>query len=288
MSAQQLAEEIESIITGVMDDFALRVEAIQGTIYDRMVGILKDLELDGDGFIKQSAANRRILYDAENMVYELLPGEPFTNVVTRALSVFSAIDTANSDYFSSISEGFKSNRAFIKSLQNQAIQTVESGLLNEGLAAQVRNPLVNILNLNVNTGGQFSGFLEQLRDYIRGNEDLDGRLLSYSRGLLRDTLFDYSRAYQQSVASDLKLEWYLYANGLMDKSREFCIERAGKYFHESEIRAWASLDWKGKATGITESSIFILAGGYNCVHQMIAVHDSIVPKRDKERVMVMA
>ena len=286
MSAQQLAEEIESVISQVMDDFALEVEVIEGRIYNRILSVLNGLELDNEGFIKQSAANRRVLYDAENLVYELLPGESFTNVVTRALSVIQTIDSANVDYFSGVSDGFKSNRAFIKSLQNQTVQFIESNLLNEGLASQVRLPLLNILNLNINTGGQFSGFLEQLRAFIRGNEDLDGRLLSYSRGLLRDTLFNYSRAYQQSVVSDLGLEWYLYANGLMDKSREFCIDRAGRFFHESEIRAWANLEWKGKAAGTTESSIFILAGGYNCAHQLIAVHESLVPEEDKERVLV--
>lgn len=278
MSAQQLAEEIESVINLVMDDFALRVEAIEGTIYSRVLSVLNGLELDNDGFIKQSAANRRVLYDAENLIYELIPGESFTDVVTRALSVIQTIDSSNVEYFSGLSDGFKSNRAFIKSLQNQTVQFIESNLLNDGLTSQVRAPLLNILNQNINIGGKFSGFLEEIRSFIRGNDEVDGRLMSYSRTLLRDTLFNYSRAYQQSVVKDLGLVWYSYSGGVMDKSRPFCVERAGNFYHESEIKKWANQDWQGKRTGTTESSIFIYCGGWNCAHSLIPVHESIIPK----------
>lgn len=285
MSAQQLAEEIESLILSSTEDFSFEIEAIQGRIYDRLLGVLKELELDQDGYIKQSASNRKVLYDAENLINEYLPGESLPALVSQVITVIPAIDEMNVSYFEKVSGSFKSNRAFITSLQNQTIDRIETSLLQDGLTASIKEPLVEILNLNVNTGGNFSGFLQQVRDYIQGNDELDGRLLSYSRTFLRDTLFNYSRAYQQSVTADLKLEFYSYSGGLMDKSREFCIERAGKFFHESEIKEWANEDWRGKRQGTTESSIFIYCGGYNCTHSLIPVHESLVPKEVKDRVL---
>lgn len=278
MSAQQLAEEIESLILSATDEFAYEIEVLQGRIYNRLLGVLKDLEVDQDGYIKQSAGNRRILYDAENLINEYLPGESLPRLVSSVISVVPAIDDLNVNYFESISKSFKSNRAFITSLQNQTIQRIESSLLQDGLTAAIKDPLTEILNLNVNTGGNFSGFLQQVRSYIQGNDELDGRLLSYSRTFLRDTLFNYSRAYQQSVTADLKLEFYQYSGGLMDKSREFCIERSGKFFHESEIKKWADEEWRGKRQGTTESSIFIYCGGYNCTHSLIPVDEILVPE----------
>lgn len=282
MSAQQLAEEIESIISLSVDSFAAEVEALQGTIYNRLVTLLKDLELDGDGYIKQSAFNRRILYDAENMVHELLPGEDFTRMVSNSITAIADIDAANEAYFSSMSGKFSSNKNYFRSLQTQTISQIESTLLQDGLTAAIKNPLVNILNQNINTGGQFSGFLQQVRDFIQGNDDLDGRLLSYSRTYLSDTLFNYSRAFQQAVTADLKLEYYAYTGGAIDKTREFCLERLGRFFHQKEVESWAELDWQGKRPDTTKSSIFIYCGGYNCRHSLIPVDKSIVPKEDQK------
>lgn len=280
MSAQQLAEEIETLIGSGIDTFSVEVERIQNLIYNRLVAGLKDLELDDDGFILQSASNRRILQQAEQVVDDLLPGESFTKVVSDVLGIIPQIEALNADYFSGLSSKFKLNRQFLTALQDQTIEKIEGTLLQDGLRFAIRDPLKDILVQNVNTGGQFSGMLGQVRNYIHGDSSLDGRLISYSRGILRDTLFDYSRAFQQAVTVDLKLEYYMYAGGIMDKTRPFCAERAGRFFHESEIKKWADQEWEGKRRGTTESSIFVFCGGYNCAHSMVPVDKSIVPQED--------
>lgn len=107
--------------------------------------------------------------------------------------------------------------------------------------------------------------------------------MSYTRTYLRDTLFTYSRTFQQSLTSDLKTEFYFYSGGLMDNSRPFCVERAGQFFSHKEIEQWASLSWAGKKAGTTESSIFLFAAGWNCAHQIIPVSRLIVPEDVIER-----
>lgn len=280
MSAQQLAEEIETLISSGIDLFSTEAERIQELIYNRLATSLKGLELDADGFILQTAANRRILYQAEEVIDDLLPGEAFTKTVSDILTLIPQIEALNADYFSGLSSKFKLNRQFLSLLQDQTIEKIEGTLLQDGLRFSIRQPLKDILNQNVNTGGQFSGMLQQVRNFIQGDDSLDGRLLSYSRGILRDTLFDYSRAFQQAVTADLKLEYYMYAGGVMDKTRPFCLERYGRYFHESEIKKWADQEWEGKRRGTTESSIFIYCGGYSCMHSLVPVDKSIVPKED--------
>lgn len=284
MSAKQLADEIEAIIAEAMEVTGLQINDLQRIVYNRLISVLKGLELDSDGYINQSAVNRRILYDAENLVYESLPGKNLTDIVTQALNVIPQIDALNEEYFTGVAKSFNPNRAFIKSLQSQTIRSIESNLLQDGLTATIKTPLVNILYQNVNTGGQFSGMLQQIRDFISGNDEIEGRVFSYSRTYLSDALFDYSRAYQQAITADLKLEWYSYNGGVMDKTRPFCEERVGKFFHQKEVEKWAEEDWKGKRAGTTESSIFVFCGGYNCRHSLIPVSDIIVPTGDKARI----
>jgi hypothetical protein len=81
----------------------------------------------------------------------------------------------------------------------------------------------------------------------------------------------------------LGLEFYLFSGSPLDKSRPWCLDRKGQYFHEKEIESWANEDWKGKNPLTTKSSIFILVGGFNCTDQLIPVHISIVPKDELQR-----
>jgi hypothetical protein len=277
MTAQRLAVNTENLIIETVEEFTIGVGRVQNSVYNQLIRSVKNLELDSDGYILQNAANRKILYEAEELINILLPGEDFTRIVSETIAVLPQIDVLNSEYFSTISDKFNPSRNYFKVLQSQTIEKIESFLLRDGLSFAVKTPLKDILNLNINTGGSFDGFLQQLRNFILGDNELDGRLISYSRGLLKDTLFNYSRAYQQAVTADLKLVYFLYAGGLMDKSRDFCIERSGRFFHESEIIEWAKLDWKGRNKDTTESSIFIYCGGHNCSHSMIPVSEFMVP-----------
>lgn len=234
--------------------------------------------------IRQTAANRRILARAQSEFDFIISNDTaYQSSIERYLRNVPKIESLNAAYFETISDAFSPNKVFIKQLQKQAIAYTNNILLQDGFVANVKTPLADILSQNINTGGSYSGMLDQIRTFIRGNENLDGRLISYSRGILNDTLYQYSRGYQQSVTADLGLEWYRYIGGLVKDSRSFCIERAGKYFHHKEIEAWGSLEWQGRNRYTTSSSIFVVAGGYNCSHSIVPVHISIVPEDVIER-----
>lgn len=284
MTPEKLAENIEGLIISENTIYASRVAIVEGKLYNDLVTILKFVDVDEQGYIKQSAGNRSILRSAQKQFDETINNSAYQSAVESHLSVIPKVDALNEAYFEAISSAFKPNRQFIASLQANTIETINQYILQDGVAAQVKIPLNEILNQNINSGGQFSGMLKQLRTFIEGAPDVDGRLVSYSRVILKDTLFQYARAYQQSVTADLKLEWYLYSGGLIDKSREFCIERAGKYFHQKEIEAWATLEWAGKNKLTTTSSIFIYCGGHACLHELIPVSDFVVPRADLDRV----
>lgn len=284
MRPHDLADKIEGLIIASNEQYAKAIVTVETKLYDDLVTVLRFVDLDSEGYIKQNAGNRQILRAAQKQFDTTINDSTYQSAVERHLSVIGKIDALNESYFESISSAFKPNRVFIKSLQTNAIETANQYLLQDGLASQVKLPLNEILSQNFNTGGSFSGMLNQVRTFIKGNDKLDGRLTSYSRGILSDALFQYSRAYQQSVTADLKLEWYLYAGGLIDKSRPFCVERAGKYWHQKEIESWAKLSWAGKNQLTTESSIFILVAGYQCRHELIPVHESVVPQEAKDRI----
>jgi hypothetical protein len=283
MSPSSLAKAIDDLIRDADAAYLIAITRVQDRLYNQVVTVLKDLELDNDGYILQNAANRKIISRANDKISEIFNSGLYTNAVSNYINIIPYVDSLNVQYFNGISEGFKPNRLFLKSLQTDTIATVEKYILRDGLQSQVIGPLSQIMNQNVNSGGQFSGFLDQIRNYVQGNDQVEGRAMRYTRTYLMDTLFTYSRTFQQSITNDLGLEFYLYSGGLIETSRPFCDERAGKYFHHKEIELWASLDWAGKKQGTTESSIFLFAGGWNCNHQLIPVSTLVVPKEVIER-----
>jgi len=291
MTPEELAAEIERLIVANNIKFAASMANVQGSLYNQIIGILKGLELDAEGYIKQSAANRVILRESQNTFDEIIGKGPYQAAVESHLRVIPKLDAINSEYFKTVADKFSANRVFVTDLQKQVIKDVSTSLLNDGVIANVKTPLNAILNQNINSGGFFSGFQDQLKTFIKGTDEVDGRLLRYTTTYTADTLFNYSRSWQESVTADLGLEFYLYSGGLTgtDKgksgkgkgsggSREFCIKRTGNYYHRKEIESWADDEWAGKNSLTTKSSIFTFAGGHNCKHSIIPVSVLIVPK----------
>lgn len=248
------------------------------------------MEVDKDGYIIQSQANRKIIQKASNAFESGIKNSEYFDGIQSYINTIPSVDKANAAYFDFISQGYKPNAQYISSLKNDTIANLETLLMQDGLESQIKVPLVNILNQNINSSAKFTDLLSQVQGYIVGTKDVEGQLLRYSKQVTTDALFNYSRGYQQAVTSDLGLEWYLYAGGLTEGgkysggSRDFCIARVGKYFHHTEIEEWASQDWAGKRRGTTSSSIFIFAGGYNCAHSLIPVSEEAVPKSQRKRI----
>ncbi len=65
------------------------------------------------------------------------------------------------------------------------------------------------------------------------------------------------------VAKDLGLTWYRYIGGVIQTSRDFCIERDGGYYTQEEVAGWADEDWPGKIEGTNAETVFSYCGGYN-------------------------
>lgn len=278
MTPKEVAIKLDQAIQEATDALNTVLDKTQNSIYRLAVSRLKDLDVDPDGYIRASSANRKIIRGVNKAFDEGLVKGGYINGLNKFTKTISVLDSLNAGYFEGIGKAFNANSLSIRSLQKQTLSTIESLLLNNGLETQIKAPLSNMLFQNINSGGSYSGMLQQVKDYIVGGDN-EGKLMHYVKQITRDALNNYSRSYQSSVGNALGLEFYQYVGGLMPESRDFCRDRAGGYFHQKEIESWANLSWKGKRSDTTESSIFIYAGGANCNHQIMPVSTSIVPKQ---------
>jgi hypothetical protein len=289
MTPSELAASIENLILEAGDKYARSIRRVQNQLYDDLILKLKDLELK-EGYIVQNAGNRRILREAQAQFDLTIANSNYQSSLDKYLRLIPQINELNAAYFKTIESAFVPNKNFLKSLQSQTIKTVNSLILQDGLKAQVQIPLNQLLEQNISIGGTFKGLLKQVQDFVKGNSELEGRLLKYTGVFVRDTLFQYSRATQEAVTNDLGLEWYLFSGPVIkggrgsEGSRGWCLEKKGKFFHRKEIEEWANESWAGRNPLTTSSSIFTLVGGYNCVDSLIPVSKIVVPKSDLDRI----
>lgn len=278
MTTDQLSGKIESLISGFEDAFGKQVNSTQKALFEQMQVLLNKLELSADGLILQNQGNRKILAQFDEYFNKAFNQSGYYATLDKSAGTVSGITTANGQYFADIVDGFTVDAQYIKNLQRETISQFESLLANEGLEAMMKKPLIDILNQNINTGASYSDLTQQIREFILGSEKFEPTLSRYSKQIANDALFNFSRALQESVSQNAGLQFYLYSGGIMDDSREFCVERHGKYFHKKEVEKWANGSWQGKRKGTTSSTIFVYAGGYFCKHQLIAVSEAVVPK----------
>lgn len=150
----------------------------------------------------------------------------------------------------------------------------------EGVDKSFVAPLKGILNDAVANGKSLKELIEDLELFVLGDKEQLGTLHSYISGLARDTFNIADRQYTRIVAEDIGAIWYFYTRGKVADTREFCIQRNGKYYHHNEISDWGHTpaQWQGRNKNTNDTTIFSYLGGYNCIHSVIPVDESRVPK----------
>ncbi len=88
--------------------------------------------------------------------------------------------------------------------------------------------------------------------------------------MLASLMHTYNAA-QIKYAKKKGYKKFLYVGGLVDESREFCIQRSGHEFTIEEAETWNDMWWKGKIEGV---DFFVQIGGYNCGHYLEFIDES--------------
>jgi hypothetical protein len=170
--------------------------------------------------------------------------------------------------------------SLIQDSMEATVAALSGGEMNTYIANEVRNTIMASL-----TGqSTFNELVNGIKTSIAGNEDTLGLLEKEARTIATDAVFTFNREYTATVSDDLGFVWYEYAGSLIDTSREFCQQRAGKIWHISEIQSWANLQWPGKNKATNKGNIMTLLGGYNCGHRLLPVSESQVPQSVKNRI----
>ena len=291
----KIEDEVNRFIEGV--------DKSQKGIFNRLLSIVKGVETDEQGNIKQTVKNLKLLGKVRKTIENEIITDAYIGRVDSLSNQFPAIAQLNNGYFETLEASFNPNRELFKEVIKNSINVTRTSLLDSGIAENVINPIVNIVDNSITNGSAFADMVDELRLVIKGDEERLGQLMRYSKQITTDALNQFNASYNETIAKDLGLEWYFYSGGKRKTSRAFCKKYAGRYFHKKEVEDFGrrkDIDGSnlcggstktnlctGRIPGTNSSNVFRLRSGYNCRHiykptLIDSVPKSVVKRNEKK------
>lgn len=129
-------------------------------------------------------------------------------------------------------------------------------------------------------------FLKILKREIQGDDQFSGLVQSHFRTIIWDVFAEFDRQVGYKTAVCLGYRAAIYEGGLIDHSRDFCIERNGKVFTFDEVKKFGTPEdeydgYSNKAEGMFDGKPrfdydpFYDQGGHNCRHAYSFIPDRL-------------
>lgn len=275
MSEQATTKNLIDITEKAVVTFNEGVEGTQTSILRKVNSVLRELELNAEGNIKPNSKNLRLTRELRANIKKIIVDPAYIKKVDKYLGTFDKLKRELDKNFKA--PDFNPNRTVYKDTLNFNIDLTKESLISSGIDQNVAKPVIDVVNQGITSGSSIKDLEDQVRLLIKGNEARLGTLERYTKQITRDALNQYSANYNKTISIDLGLDWYFYSGSLIEDSRSYCVERAGKYFHKKEVQDVPSA-WSGMIPGTDSSSIFVWRGGYNCRHMYLAVTIDVVPE----------
>lgn len=113
---------------------------------------------------------------------------------------------------------------------------------------------------------ELTALSKQIKAIIEGDAKNEGKLQKYFKTFAYDVLQRSSRLQLDTIAKQTKLSAAIYAGTVIENTRPFCKERAGKVFTNEEIEEWKDIDFAGKPKEGYDPKT--QCGGHNCRHTL--------------------
>ena len=291
---QDNVNAVANVMDKGVDKFLEGVEKSQAGMFNKTLSIVKELETDLNGNIKQTVNNLKLLARVRKTIVDEILTESYQKRVKTFTNQYPAIQSLNNGYFKSIEAAFNPNRELYNQIVKNSIQTTSASLLDSGIDQNVIEPIIRIVDDSVSTGATFSDMVDELRLVMKGDSERLGKLMRYSSQITTDALNQFNGIYNETIAKDLDLEWYFYSGGRRKTSRPFCKKYAGRYFHKKEVEDFGrhkDLDGSnlcggssktdlcaGRIPSTNKSNIFRVRAGWNCKHVYKPTLINSVPK----------
>lgn len=257
----KIFEAKKKLITKLTQDLDKYFSDQSNLLYRTIIeGLIDNLETD-NGLLKNTAANLRKITQIDQLY------NTFIQIVSPTIiqTVYNGI-TKISEYNVNFFKGFYKSAAHLKA-GTEKIQQVTLDRLGFGEKTRlvkggfmesllndtgIRNEIKNRTLKEVAKGAGFKSLKNNLSEYIEGNKNTSGggsngvkvgAFQQHHRNYAYDVFVNVDRGESLLYANSLNLKAFFYEGSIIETSRNFCIERAGKLYTVDEAKLWINDPW---------------------------------------------
>jgi len=290
----ELLKAKQKRLESVPDKFVSNIERVQLHLLDSIEVILAQFDVDGDGFFEITEANMSKAAELDVLLREALDRSEYAEAITEFAKQYNVQIGFNNAYFSQAFKGFEASEIG-KQVVAQAQRNAVNLLLNSSPESDFIIPIKSQIENAIITGSRFRETLDTIRTITVGDDAVEGKIKSYSKLLSQSSFAVADRSYASAVAEQMGAEWFKWSGGEIKSTRPFCGERFNKFYCKKEIELWGDGQktsgydwpeggkWAGEMDGTNARTIFSTAGGWGCLHSVMAVSVYIVPIEDVKR-----
>ena len=208
--------ELQSVIDTLdkaADSFDQIANAEQKKIYDEVITLAKDLDLDANGNVRQSIANLKRLTEIKARLAALSKNKEWVVGISGFAKYFGVLQQQQNAYYTdhfpslTLSKSAKQKHALMKQL---AVQNTMEALMGSGLKANVTDKLNDILLRAVTTNAKFADLQEELRAHLLGKDGGQGAFSRYATTYATTALSQFTGQNNKLLTDDLGCEWFMY------------------------------------------------------------------------------
>lgn len=274
------------------------IEKQQQQVLDEIIAKLQTLTTVG-GNLKINAANLKEIAKISDELKSIFLNEDYLKAVKQFAKEFSEQATINDVL---IKKGFGAiespvaSKLYIELAKKNAIEA----LIGSPIDTEFIKPIQSLLEISVSNGASFKETMNGIRSFVEGSDGKESKIMRYAKQITNDSFAISDASYTRIVSDALDAEWFYYSGTEVDKTRCFCKERVGNYFHYLEVESWGegknlnlnnsdcTTDigggkWAGMIEGTNSSTIWSYRGGWQCGHYFMPVSIEIVPESDIQR-----
>jgi len=299
MTLEQLIQSRIDRLESIPDAMLSVVEKENEKLFKQALKDLGALEVK-DGQIVASAKNLAKINGIIDNLKQTLFGGEYAEAVKLFATEINKQALLNNAILAKVADSFTDNELF-KAARAKAVKNTLLLMGEQGIASNFLQPLEELLTTSVISKVSYTDAVETLRQNMVGDDAILGK---YAKNIVTDTFAVSDRQYAKLTSETYKIEFFKYSGGKVKDTREFCLERYGKVFHQKEIAAWGNFErtgdfklpkylyttskgvklyWQGMNYNTNAATVFSFLGGYECRHVLAPIATRYVPKADIER-----
>ena len=270
-TVKEMMKKRNKLIGSLLSSMQKQVSENQKKTFERLLEKFVDkLQTDEDGKVVNNDHNRELLNRIDEVFKDYQKAEA-KQTISLLLNSVASIMNFNQGYFQALDGNARTLKimpkvkSFMKTWIGISGDTVEpNGFIeklvsNDSAKIALKNTAMKIV---IGQEGLESA-KKEIKLLVEGNPDTLGAFEKHQRTFANDLYSEIDRATAKVISQDLGFVFAVYEGGLVERSREFCIEHAGKIYHVDEIKAF-----KPKKGIPPNYNPFTSLGGFNCRHHL--------------------